>query len=96
MSDWIVEFQAKASIYALDEHTKQWKDRGTSGTMQMYRNTHYDGNIQVKWYKGNKEIWWRLMAGKLKPKGERAWVLKAIVCNDIYICYNIIYYICCW
>lgn len=52
-------------------------DRGISGQLTMYQNNQYRQDVRIKWTKNTKEIWWRLMNGKLKPKGERAWVLKA-------------------
>ena len=72
-------FRAKASVYALDEHTKQWADRGTSGTVIMYQNNARPKDVRIKWEKNNRVLWWRLTSSKLKPKGERSLVLKAWV-----------------
>ena len=43
----------------------------------MYLNNQFRSDVRIKWTKNQKEVWWRLINGKLKPKGERAWVLKA-------------------
>ena len=73
-------------MYALDEDTKQWADRGTSGTVIMFQNNSNREDVRIKWEKDIRsqnqqtqhlEIWWRLTSSKLKPKGERALVLKA-------------------
>eukprot|EP01084_Bolivina_argentea_P182857 315610_1 len=77
MSGWSELFHAKASIYALDDVTKQWTDRGTSGIITMFLHTQFQSDIRIKWTKNSRELWWKLMGGRLKPKGERAWVLKA-------------------
>ena len=74
---WSELFRGKSSIYALDEVSKEWIDRGISGQLTMYQNNQFRSDIRIKWSKNQTEIWWRLMHGKLKPKGERAWVLKA-------------------
>jgi len=77
-------FRGKASIYALDEVSKEWVDRGISGQLIMFQNQQFRTDIRIKWSNGEgrrdgnqRMIWWRLMNGKMKPKGERAWVLKA-------------------
>ena len=72
-------FRAKASIYALNENTKQWSDRGTSGTVVMFENGGNGEEVRIRWERGNQCIWWRLTSSKLKPKGERALVLKAFL-----------------
>ena len=77
MSGWSELFRGKSSIYALDEVSKEWVDRGISGQLIMFQNNQFRSDIRIKWSKNQREIWWRLMNGKLKPKGERAWVLKA-------------------
>eukprot|EP00485_Elphidium_margaritaceum_P004231 CAMPEP_0202693288 /NCGR_PEP_ID=MMETSP1385-20130828/7442_1 /ASSEMBLY_ACC=CAM_ASM_000861 /TAXON_ID=933848 /ORGANISM="Elphidium margaritaceum" /LENGTH=1095 /DNA_ID=CAMNT_0049348947 /DNA_START=39 /DNA_END=3326 /DNA_ORIENTATION=- len=74
---WSELFRGKCSIYALDEHSKEWRDCGIGGQLVMLQNNQFRSDIRVKWSKNTREILWRLMAGKLKPKGERAWVLKA-------------------
>jgi len=74
---WSELFGGKSSIYALDENSKEWVDRGISGHLVMVQNNQYRQDVRIKWSKNSKEVWWRLMNGKLKPKGERAWVLKA-------------------
>lgn len=70
----------------MDEDTKQWADRGTSGTVIMFQNNGNREDVRIKWEKNINshnqqsqlvEIWWRLTSSKLKPKGERALVLKA-------------------
>eukprot|EP01084_Bolivina_argentea_P269524 458093_1 len=76
-ASWTKLFRGKSSIYALDEISKEWVDRGISGQLIMFQNNQFRSDIRIKWCKNQREIWWRLMNGKLKPKGERAWVLKA-------------------
>jgi len=86
MSDWTQVFRGKASVFALDEHTKQWDERGTSGVVTMleaqssYMNSA--PQIRLKWERptdlNSQPRWWQLSASKLKPKGERAIVLKAL------------------
>jgi len=71
-------FSGKSSIYALDEVSKEWVDRGISGQLIMFQNQQFRTDIRIKWSsKNQRKIWWRLMNGKLEPKGERAWVVKA-------------------
>eukprot|EP01084_Bolivina_argentea_P283210 484988_1 len=77
MSGWSELLHGKASIYALNEITKQWLDRGSGGSFIMYQNSSYPQDIRIKWSKNKKDLWWKLMNGTLKAKGERAWVLKA-------------------
>eukprot|EP01084_Bolivina_argentea_P102516 183658_1 len=74
---WSQIFNARTSVYALDETSKEWVDRGISGQLIMFQNNQFRSDIRIKWCKNQREIWWRLMNGKLKSKGERAWVLKA-------------------
>ena len=77
---WTQVFRGRASVYALDENTKQWADRGASGIIIMFQNNQMRDDVRIKWQKLNMpgpEIWWRLTSSKLKPKGERALVLKA-------------------
>eukprot|EP01084_Bolivina_argentea_P102517 183659_1 len=68
-------FRGKASVYALEPTTKQWNDRGTSGTLIMYTPHIHMGTM--KWTKNSHEIWWKIEGSKIKPKGERTWVMKA-------------------
>eukprot|EP01084_Bolivina_argentea_P278311 475375_1 len=75
-------FRGKASAYVLDDLTKQWNDRGTSGTVIMYDRSPHNKAINtniatIKWVKNTHEVWWALDGSKLKPKGERACVMKA-------------------
>jgi len=68
----------KVSIYALNEITKEWKERGSSGQFRMLQNPAHKQDVRIHWSRPNKsDIWWRLLNGTLKPKRERAWVLKA-------------------
>ena len=76
-NSWTQVFRGRASIYALDEDTKQWADRGASGTIIMFQNNSKLDDVRIKWERNNQELWWRLTSSKLKPKGERALVLKA-------------------
>jgi len=82
MSGWFELFRGKSSIYALDEVSKKWVDRGISGQVIMFQNQQFRTDIRIKWSKNQRyPIWWRLMNGKPKPKGEhwdtQTWVLKA-------------------
>ncbi len=47
---------------------------------------YYNSNrmeMHVQWSGKNGEtLYYQLLPGKLKPKGSRAWVLKAIVCGN--------------
>ena len=70
-------FRGKGSVFALDEDTKEWVDRGSSGIVTMIQSTSNYEDVRIKWEKGEREEWWRLTSSKLKPKGPRAWVLKA-------------------
>eukprot|EP01083_Nonionella_stella_P313810 1128133_1 len=82
MSGWTELFRGKSSVYALDEVSKEWVDRGISGQLTMFQKNGYTSDIRIKWTKNQTDRWWRLMNGKLKPKGERAWVLKAHDASD--------------
>jgi len=85
---WTELIRAKASIYALEEATKTWIERGSSGQLWLYQNSADPVDLRVKWTKAARgESWWRLLNGVLKAKGERAWVLKArdLSTNDIEI-----------
>jgi len=77
MAGWTELFRGKSSIYALDEMSKEWTERGITGQLIMFQNNQFRQDIRIKWMKSQREVWWRLMNGKLKPKGPRAWVLKA-------------------
>jgi len=78
MANYSELLRSKASIYALEPSTKKWIDRGSSGQLVMYQNTQFLQDVRIKWFKPNKQDqWWRLMNCALKPKGDRAWVLKA-------------------
>ena len=76
-SSWQQIFYGHASIYALDEITKQWADRGLSGKISMFKDNKNVNDVRIKWEKNNNYLWWRLTSSKLKAKGERALVLKA-------------------
>uniref|UniRef100_A0A7S0TC11 RanBD1 domain-containing protein n=1 Tax=Elphidium margaritaceum TaxID=933848 RepID=A0A7S0TC11_9EUKA len=74
----------RASVYALDEDTKQWRERGTTGKIVMFQHDTEAEDVRIKWEPSSSnhdasaaENWWRLTSSKLKPKGERALVLKA-------------------
>jgi len=71
-------FRARASIYALNERTKQWSERGTSGVVVMFESAENVQDVRIRWEKVEEVIWWRLTSSKLKAKGERALVLKAL------------------
>eukprot|EP01084_Bolivina_argentea_P060781 111059_1 len=71
-------FHGRASVYALDQHTKQWADRGTSGSIIMYNHQNTQ-DVGIIWQKNEIKIWWKLTGSKLKPKDERALILKALV-----------------
>ena len=74
-------YRARASIYALDED-KQWSDRGTSGTVVMFQSAQNPQEVRIRWEKSAQSIWWQLTSSQLKPKGERALVLKALYNNQ--------------
>ncbi len=74
---WSELFSGKSSIYALDEVSKEWVDRGISGLLTLWRHSEYGEDVRICWAKGPQCLWWRLLNGRLKAKGERAWVLKA-------------------
>ena len=76
-SNWQQIFFGRASIYALDEITKQWADRGLSGYISMFKDNENLNDVRIKWEKNNNYLWWRLTTSKLRTKGERALVLKA-------------------
>jgi len=80
-SPWTQVFRGRASVYALDEDTKQWAERGTSGTIIMYQSNTDRDDVRIKWEKSDTEVWWKLTSSKLKPKKERALVLKAWAVN---------------
>lgn len=78
-SGWSELLRAKASVFALNEETKQWVDRGSSGQLWLSQNEQHPLDVRMKWWAPSRgESWWRLMSGQLKAKGERAWVLKAL------------------
>ena len=61
----------------------------------MYRNKQLPNDVQIGWFKDNKQLWWRLSPGKhakLRSKGARAWVVKANVCPTMSF-YSFIYYL---
>ncbi len=78
-SGWSELLRAKASVFALNEETKQWVERGSSGQLWLSQNERHPLDVRMKWWAPSRgESWWRLMSGQLKAKGERAWVLKAL------------------
>ena len=75
---WSLLQSCKASIYTLDPNTKIWTQNGTvSGTLSLYHNTDHKSDARIKFFKVSKEVWWRLDLTKIKPKGDKAWVLMA-------------------
>eukprot|EP01083_Nonionella_stella_P141773 437460_1 len=74
---WTEIFRSKGSVYALEDTTKDWLPRGTSGTVIVLQNPAHHQDVRIKFEKNVETIWWRLTASHIKPKGERALVLKA-------------------
>ncbi len=73
-------FRGKASAYVYDDQTTNWIDRGVGGILIMYHDEQNTKNyVTIKWSKKTQEFWWTISAFKMKPKGERAWIMKATV-----------------
>eukprot|EP01084_Bolivina_argentea_P102514 183648_1 len=73
-------FRGKSSAYVHDDLTKNWIDRGVGGMLIMYHDEQNAMNyVTIKWSKKTQEFWWTIsaLASKMKPKGERAWIMKA-------------------
>eukprot|EP01084_Bolivina_argentea_P102513 183645_1 len=71
-------FRGKASVYVHDDLTENWVDFAFGGMLIMYHNEQNAKNyVTIKWSKQTQEFWWTISASKMKPKGERAWIIKA-------------------
>ena len=71
---WCALLTCKASIYVLDQKSKQWITRGISGAFNLYKNTQNTNDIRIKWSKNENITWWKLVFNnnnQLKPKGNR-------------------------
>lgn len=75
---WSEIFQSQASVYALDDVSKKWIDRGTTGLLTMYHSNTIYGDVRIKWQKRKRERWWKVLPAPLKSKGDRAWVLQSL------------------
>ena len=60
-------------------NNKQWQERGQGGQLMLYYYNNNRAQMLIKWWRTNKELYYELIPGKLKPKGDRSWVLKALV-----------------
>eukprot|EP01084_Bolivina_argentea_P059325 108329_1 len=76
MSTRLEVFSCKASVYKLNEVSKEWMTHGVSGKLYLYSN-QIQNEVWMKWCKEEQIIWWRLPPSQLKPKGDSALVLKA-------------------
>ena len=82
-NSWKEQCRCICSIYTLNETDKIWQDTCKNGTMTMYQNSKDSSDIRLFWIKKgstvdtNGTMVWRLQGSKLKPKGERAAVIKA-------------------
>merc|ERR1719203_1898093 len=84
-SDWdelFGDIDGKSSIYALIKNevsqAHEWVIRGQSGQLVVLQNRKSPSDFLIKWNKKQQELSWRLIFSKLKPKGDRAWVLEAL------------------
>ena len=81
-------FCGKASIYALVDNGTRWKKKRARGELKLCRNKQSPNDVQIGWFKNNKQLWWRLSPGKnakLCSNGARAWIVKANVCHFNYL-----------
>eukprot|EP01084_Bolivina_argentea_P077903 141363_1 len=79
-SSWKQLFRNRCSVYALDRNNTCWIDRGVFGTIVLFQDSQNYEDARLKWEKKdtNQKIWWKLFGSTLKPKGQRALVLKAL------------------
>eukprot|EP01083_Nonionella_stella_P191668 709250_1 len=83
MSQWSELLQVKASVYKLDEISRGWMEYGIGGQLTMVQTGSDTNDTHIMYIRtGDTTIWWKLINGRIKPKGERAWVLKACHVND--------------
>jgi len=66
---------SQASVYALQGN--QWQERGQGGQLMLYYYANAPHDLLVRWWKSGQSLAYQLVHGKLKPKGERSWVLRA-------------------
>ena len=48
---WTQGIIGRGSVYALDEDTNKWANRGTSGTVTMFANNANLEDVRIKWEK---------------------------------------------
>ena len=78
-TSWVQRISCGCTVYFLNETNNMWEDKGTNGTILMFQNTE-TSDVRLRWTKNTdntQEIWWRLVGSKLKPKNQRAVVLRA-------------------
>eukprot|EP01084_Bolivina_argentea_P316159 547956_1 len=73
-------FNAKASIYTLDNDTKKWNQICEGGFIRLYAN-----NRMLQWTKSHfssPSFSWFLIDSKIKPRGDKTWVTKVKSCEN--------------
>ena len=66
-----------ASVYVLDEMSRQWIDQGTYGTLSMSPDKNASC-VLLEWTNGDGTFYWEITNPSIRPKTERAFVIKAI------------------
>jgi len=75
MAQLVQVVNSQASVYALQGN--QWQERGQGGQLMLYYYSNSPHDLLVRWWKAGQSLAFQLVHGKLKPKGERSWVLRA-------------------